>query len=295
MTTATIDPVNDDADARTTARRMWARLEIVHTLVYFAPSVLAAKAEVGLKGQMMGYAASRIAPMGAVGPEVAVATFYNFSPRLLHRALPDAWSFASPDAVLDATQTAVADLLRDLWAGQSEQVAEAAELAREVALLHPIVGRPLAAAWSSVAWSDRPELVLWQAATRIRESRGDGHLALLVGHGVDGVETHLTLKGDSPKLRQLLSPLRGWSDDEWDAAADRLRDRGLLDVDGALTEAGTTLRADLEHATDVLAAPPWTEFGPDATERLEVALQPLVARVLDAGVLPGVIARRADL
>lgn len=274
---------------------MWGRLEVVHTLTYFAPSVIQAKKDVGLKGYLMGYTASRIAPMGPVGPEIAVATFYNFAPWMFARALPDAWSFASPERVLDATQTAVADLLRELWTGLDAEVAAAADAAREVAELHPIVGRPLAAAWSSVPWSDRPELVLWQAATRIRESRGDGHLAALVVHRIDGTEAHLTLKGDSAKLRQLLSPLRGWDDAAWDAAADRLRARGLLDADGALTEAGRSLRADLEEHTDVLAAAPWAVFGSEATERLDRTLQPLITRVLDTEILPGVVARMAGV
>jgi len=50
----------------------------------------------------MGYFASRSAPMGAVGPQVVTATFYNFNPELVARHIPRAWSLATPAAVLAA-------------------------------------------------------------------------------------------------------------------------------------------------------------------------------------------------
>ena len=281
----------DAAAQRAAARRLHGRLEAVHTLVYFASQVHEAHRGAGLKGRMMGYTAGRIAPMGAVGPEVATAVFYGFSPQLLARALPDAWSFASPGTVLDVTQTAVAGALTELWEGLESEVARAAELAREVALLHPILGRPLAAAWSSVPWGDDPALVLWQAASRMRESRGDGHVACLVEAGLDGVECHLSLRGDSDRLREVLGPLRGYDDAVFDAAVERLRDRGLLDADGALTDAGRSLRERVETRTDELASAPWVAFGEERAEQLRLALEPLVEPVVSSGVLPGVIVR----
>ncbi len=284
----------DAAAQRAAARRMHGRLEAVHTLVYFAPPVREAHRGAGLKGRMMSYAAGRIAPMGPVGPEVATAVFYGFSPQLLARALPDAWSFASPDTVLDATQSAVAGVLTELWDGLDTEVARAAELAREVALLHPTLGRPLAAAWSSVPWADDPALVLWQAATRMRESRGDGHVACLVDAELDGVECHLSLRGDRVRLREVMGPLRGYDDAVFDAAVERLRARGLLDADGALTEAGRSLRERVETRTDHLASAPWIAFGEERAEQLRLALEPLVERAVASEILPGVVVRAAQ-
>ena len=284
----------DAAAQRAAARRMHGRLEAVHTLVYFASPVREAHRGAGLKGRMMSYAAGRIAPMGPVGPEVATAVFYGFSPQLLARALPDAWSFASPDTVLDATQSAVAGVLTELWDGLDTEVARAAELAREVALLHPTLGRPLAAAWSSVPWADDPALVLWQAATRMRESRGDGHVACLVDAELDGVECHLSLRGDRVRLREVMGPLRGYDDAVFDAAVERLRARGLLDADGALTEAGRSLRERVETRTDHLASAPWIAFGEERAEQLRLALEPLVERAVASEILPGVVVRAAQ-
>jgi hypothetical protein len=291
------DPIQleTDADQRATARRLWARLEAVHTPVYFLPEVAAAQRGLGLRGRMMGYAAGRTAPLGPIGAEVGAAVLHGFSPRAVARALPEAWSIASPAEVLAATQAGLGRVLGTLLEGLDAEVARAAELAREAALLHPTDGRVLAAAWSAVPWPDDPPLALWLAATRIREVRGDGHVACLVAAGLDGIESHLTLAGDRPKLRERLGPLRGWSDPEWDAAARRLVARGLLTEDGALTAAGTAVRDDLEQRTDALVVAPWVALGADATEQLRQALSPIVRRIAEAGIVPPIVTRRIEL
>lgn len=274
------------------ARRVWGRLEAVHVLAYFSPRVHEAHAGLGLGDRMIGYVAGRSAPMGPVGPALVTAAFHGFSPRMIAHALPTAWEVATPAEVLTTTTEAVRDHLEELIAGV-DGLERAAELAREAALLQPTLGRPLAAAWSSVAWADDPVTVLWQAATRIRESRGDGHVALLVAAELDGVEAHLTTRGDTPKLRAILGSTRGITGAEWDAAASRLVERGLLHDDGTPTEAGAAQRARLEQRTDELTVPGWAAFGHDRTQTLLTTLEPLVARVLDAGVIPGVVARIA--
>ncbi len=42
-------------------------------------------------------------------------------------------------------------------------------------------GRPLYAAHAELPWPDEPHLVLWHAVTLLREYRGDGHVAALLG------------------------------------------------------------------------------------------------------------------
>ena len=85
-----------------TARRMWRALETLHMTVYFNPEPRDAYRRAGLRGGWMGYFASRAAAMGPVPAEVVMATFYNFHPRMVRRAIPDAWGFAPPDKVLEA-------------------------------------------------------------------------------------------------------------------------------------------------------------------------------------------------
>src|SRR5579872_874960 len=99
------------------SRRMWQTLEPYHAMIYFAPEAREAFTNAGLKGYWMGYFASRAAPLGPVPPEVVTATFYNFHPRMVARAIPDAWRFAAPDRILaaryDAASAALTRLLGD--------------------------------------------------------------------------------------------------------------------------------------------------------------------------------------
>lgn len=292
MTVTTTD-LHHDEPARQRARRLWAHLEVVHTLPYFSREVAQACRDAGLANRMEGYCAMRAAPLGAASAELVTATFYGFAPRLVAAAIPAAWEAVTPERALELTHTAVAALLRELLVDLADEVARATELARQAALLHPTLGRPLGAAWATVPWHDDPVVALWQAATRIRESRGDGHIALLVASDLDGISSHLTLAGDSAKLRERMGPLRGWTDPEWDAGAERLRERGLLAADGTLTADGRALRERLEAATDDLAAAPWETLGQDAGDHLVAALTPMVDRIDAAGLLPSIVARRA--
>ena len=45
--------------------------------------------------------------------------------------------------------------------------------------------------------------------------------------------------------------------EEWDAGVERLKDRGVLNAAGALTEGGRALRAEVEATTDRLASDVW--------------------------------------
>lgn len=282
------------AEERALARRAWIHLEVVHVTQYFSPTVAAAHAELGLELPWGGYTAGRIACMGRVGPELATAVFYGFAPRLLQGALPAAWDAVSPEDAHAATLEAVGETLAPLLAPFTDEVTRAAELARQAALLQPTVGRPLAAARAATAWPEDPNLVLFEAAARVRESRGDGHVATLVAAGIDGCESHLTLTGDTEKVRRVLQPRRGWTDAEWQAAVQRLRERGLLDDAGDLTAAGRELRARIELRTDALAVPPWRAFGRARTEQLIDALAPIARTLADTDLVPGVVARQLD-
>ena len=95
-----------------TARRMWQALETLHMTVYFAPEPRDAYRRAGLRGGWMGYFASRAAAMGPVPAEVVMATFYNFHPRMVRRAIPDAWGFAPPERVLAARYEGAGAALR---------------------------------------------------------------------------------------------------------------------------------------------------------------------------------------
>ncbi len=270
------------------ARRMWRTFEPYHAMIYFAPEARANFADAGLKGYWMGYFASRSAALGAASANLVAATFYNFHPRMVARAIPDAWSFSTPERVLAArfaaADTALRRMLGDMVA--SPEVAEAAALARAAAEACDVAGRPLFAAHLALPWPEQSHLALWHAATLLREFRGDGHVASLMAEGVDGCEAHVTLVGTGAVPREAIQPHRGWSDEEWAAAEDRLRARGWLDASGMLTETGRRGRQAIEDRTDMLAARPWAALGPERVARLQALAWPLSDAIVRAGGIP---------
>jgi hypothetical protein len=256
--------------------------------VYWAPEAHAAYRAAGLRGGWMGYFASRSAAMGPVPAEVVMATFYNFHPRMVRRAIPDAWGFAPPAEVLAARFAGVDAALRRLlgeWA-ESEEAAEAAGLARQAMDGQDPSGRPLFAAHAALGWPEPPHLSLWHAATLYREFRGDAHVACLTVDGIDGCEAHVLAAGAGQLPGAVLREYRGWSEEEWSAAVARLRDRGLVTDDGSLTGAGRVAREVREARTDDLSMGPWRQLGPDGCARLVKLLDQPVRLVVEGGGIP---------
>ena len=262
---------------------MWRLLEPVHAVVYFAREAKEAYTAAGLKGGWMGYFASRAAAMGPVPPEMVISTFYNFHPRMVRRAIPNAWTFSTPEKVLRARLSVADTVLRRLLGEEitSEHVVVAAEIARRVAEAAEPQGRPLFAAHAALPWPEDPHLVLWHAATLLREHRGDGHVAMLLTNEIDGLEAHVLIVADRGMSAEMQRANRGWSEEEWAAAEDRLLERGLFDASG-LTDAGRKLRAAIEDATDRLALPPYAANGARDCETLEAHLVE-INRILTAG------------
>jgi len=270
------------------ARQMWRVLEPYHAVTYFTDESRQTFMDVGLRGFWMGYFAGRAAPMGPVGPGVVTATFFGFRHSMVSRALPDAWTFASVTDVLAGRLRGADRALRRLLGDgvHDERVAEAAGLARAAAEAGDRAGRPIYAGNADLPWPAEPHLVLWQAATLLREHRGDGHVIALTAAGVDGCESHVSLVAAGALNRAVLQPNRGWTDEEWEAATARLRDRGWLDEDGSVTEAGRDARHEIERHTDELALGPWQALGEAKAERLAELATPVVQRVVDGGAFP---------
>ncbi|CBG68474.1 MULTISPECIES: SCO6745 family protein [Streptomyces] len=271
-------------------RRCHGLLNPFHAAHYFSPDLGRELAAVGVKDPQAAYFAVRSAAMGAVGAGVVTATFFNFRHERVAEHVPAVWETAAPAVVLEAREHAADATLRRLLGEEvtaSEEVAEAARLALRATEACTRTARPLYAAHADLPVPERPHLALWHAATLLREHRGDGHLAALLDAGLDPVEALVshtaTGKGMSPKWAL---GTRGWTRDEWDAASDRLRGRGLLDGEGALTEAGVALRRELEDTTDRLDSAPYEHLGAPGVERLTELMTALVTRMLAAGAFP---------
>ena len=262
------------------ARKTWRTLEPVHGMIYFVPEATESYARLGVADRSA-YFASRAAPMGAVSADVVVSTFFNFNPDLVHAAIPAAWEAATPAqwvaARLDAVDAAFRRLLGDAVVA-SDDMGRAAQLARLAAdeASRLVGGRPLAAGHAELPWPREPHLALWHAQSVLREYRGDGHVALLVVHGLSGIEALVThaAAGDVPV--RVLQATRAWPDDAWLAATDRLRDRGWLEPGQPLrfTRWGATQRDAIETATDELAAAPYAALGEDGCQELRALVRP---------------------
>jgi hypothetical protein len=272
------------------ARRLWFVLEPLHDVVYFTPEVREAGIGLGLRGYWMTYFAFRAAPLGSIGAAPVAAMFAGFAPTMVAKALPDAWSRTTPSACLGARIRVSVDALRRLNV-------DPGGAARAAALLSPAVegadhtGRPLFAANASLAPYDDPLADLWQVTASLREHRGDGHVAALAAAGVSGLEAHLLQVAKGTFTEGAIRSARGWTDQEWKAAAERLRDRGLLGAGPVpvLTPAGRNLLDDVESRTDEAA---WSGalavLGEQGVEAVEGLLEPAVAAVRASGMLPDV-------
>jgi hypothetical protein len=268
------------------ARRLWSLFEPIHAATYFNPEMVEIYKAAGLKGGWMGYFASRTAAMGAVSSDVVVATFYNFHPNMVRRAIPDAWTFSTPEKILAARREVAKGVLERAFGTRlAEEVSAASKLAgRAVELARP-EGRPLFAAHARLPVPDDTNLALWHYATCLREHRGDGHVACLVEAGINGLEANVMMTAAAGVPPEMQRQFRGWSEEEWADAEDRLRGRGLYDG-GRLTDEGRALRERIETRTDELAIQPFEEMGEVDTERFETHLRPLYAAVTALGAVP---------
>lgn len=271
------------------AGRLTRTLDSYHSIAYFLPDVAEQFGALGMRGRTP-YFATRSAPMGAVGAGVVAATFYNFSPALVATSIPAAWEMAPPQTVNEMRYAIVEQALpRVLGAiATSTELTRAADVLRGVAEAIPNAdGRPLYAGHAELPWPRSPHSKLWHAITLLREYRGDGHIAALITYGLDGLEALIThTASETGFTPQFAQRLRGWSDEQWSGATQRLRQRGLLDESGALTTAGLQLRTEIEDLTDALAFAPWRTLADDDAAELERFATSIREAVLDASVFP---------
>ncbi len=269
------------------AQRCWRALETIHVSVYFAPEPTAAYAELGIRPRA-GYFVSRSAAMGAISPEVTIASFYVFAPKLVRHVMRGCWEQAAPERVQDARRQGLGAALHRLLG--DPDVGEAVELARTLCDGLEPQGRSLYAGHAGLPWPEDPLVALWHAATLVREHRGDAHMAALLLFGLDPVESLVT-SGITSGRTTFFKETRGWSEEEWAAGEGRLRERGLLAADGTLTGAGNALRADVEERTAQASAAAWQRFGQAPAARLHELTLPLARTIADSGLLPDALRR----
>jgi hypothetical protein len=157
----------------------------------------------------------------------------------------------------------------------SAEMAEAAALARDATSVLGVEGRALYAGLAALPWPEPAHLQLFHAVTLLREHRGDAHVGALVLARLDPVEalvTHLSI-GEG-MLYDMVRATRGWNDEDWNAGLARCVERGLVNADGSVTEAGQALREQIEAQTNAVDTAPYLHIGAEQTERLRELTRP---------------------
>ncbi|MEU8548784.1 hypothetical protein AB0C81_17625 [Streptomyces roseoverticillatus] len=272
------------------ARRCQQPLNTLHATVYFSPEIVREMGALGLEDFPAVNIAGRTAAFGRTGAGPVTAAFYNYKHERIAQYLPGVWDVAAPQDVLAARLRAADGTLRRLLgedAVASPEMAEAAELALRAAEGCGRGGRPLYSAHADLPVPEAPHLALWHAATLLREHRGDGHVMALVGAGLDPVEALLSHSATGGGMSdKWLVRTRGWTVEELNAGRERLRARGLLNEAGELTEAGASLRDELEAETDRLDAAPYEHLGVAGVERLTELGKAFAGAAVAAGAFP---------
>jgi hypothetical protein len=118
----------------------------------------------------------------------------------------------------------------------------------------------------------------------LREHRGDGHIAALVCERIGGTEAHvlsaLTM-GIYPA--QTFGRIHHLPQARLAEVIDGLRDRGLLDASGRLTDAGRAAKTRIESLTDALAQAPYDALEPLELDQLIALLEPISTRLQATG------------
>jgi len=270
-------------DQSKVARRLGSVLEPVTGQVYFSPECHANYVALGFDpspGQFNGvpapdgpaYFTSRGSVLGQVPGTVVAATFGVFNPDAVVPAVTLGWSKTDAATICEArTDGAIAQLVRVL--GEEPPGVERANglLARAVEPLRP-EGRSLFAGQAALPLPDSTLGQVWRRGDMLREYRGDSHIAAWISAGLDATEIGLLTELYWGLPMRTYSRTRAWTDEQFDAATERLESRGLL-ADGAFTDVGRATRESIEDATDRQMAPALEALGDDAEELFRI-LQP---------------------
>lgn len=266
------------------ARRALGAIEPLACQAFFVSEVAAEFEAIGLS-LADGYHTARAAPMGAVHPVAVEAAFFSFNPRIVHRNVR--FDLVTPEQAIAARQRGAGASLRRL-VGERDLTKAAAGL-RSAVEAAPVLGRPLFAGHRALPWPEDPYEAVWHGANAMREFRGDGHNALLLTHGLLGLEAqvlHGAEMGIEEPTKSFLIRGHGWKPDDYAAAVERLAARGLVTPEGQATDAGLKIRAMLERDTDHLAEAPWQALGEETTLELLEELSELSRLVLRDPTLP---------
>ncbi|MGQ0434414.1 MAG: SCO6745 family protein [Microthrixaceae bacterium] len=281
---------------RDSARALARAIEPVVGQVYFSPECHDRYAKLGFAPSPGGSAAgvafpdgpayftSRGSALGQAPGELVAAAFGVFNPEVVVPAVSYGRTLTDAATIAEERLLGAVEQLARLLGEQPAGVARATELlARALAPLEPF-GRALFAGTLSQPLPGTPLGDLFRLGDRLREFRGDSHIAAWVAAGFDAVEIGLLTEPYWGVPARTYIRTRAWSDAQLDAAEERLRAAGLVN-DGGFTDAGRAAREALELATDAQMAPAIRALGDDL-EELVTILTTLSGKVMEGNGYP---------
>jgi hypothetical protein len=225
--------------------------------------------------------------LGRVPAQVVHAAFYSFADGEAARHIPSAWETVPPEVSFDAWRRGSAASVRRILGEEladSPGLARAADLVTRAATGAPTNGRVLYAGWRSLPVPDDAVTRLWHSATMLREHRGDGHVAALLGERIGGTEAHVLSALDYGIYpAESFGRIHHLPKKRLAAVMDGLRERGLIDTEGRFTQAGRETKDRIEARTDELATPPYDALSAAEFDELLGELEPITAVLVAAG------------
>lgn len=291
--------MTDESTSRR-ARTLAAALEPFAGQVYFSPECHAGYEALGfgpspaqVRGVAMpdgaAYFCSRGSVLGQVPGTVVAAAFGVFNPAVVAPAVDHGWRLTDAPTIAEARTAGALAQLHRVLDGRDRSAVDAAA-SRVAAVLGPVAealpvaGHPLFAGLLHAPVPADPLGVAWRQADRLREFRGDAHIAAWTAAGFDAVEIGLLTELYWGLPLKTYVRTRAWSDAELDAGVDRLEAAGLV-AGGALTGEGRARREAVEAATDRQCRPLIEAVG-DAFDEVVGDLQRLSRAVRDGHGYP---------
>jgi hypothetical protein len=244
------EPIAEPEVAATPARRLRDALEPIATQGWWSRAAGERLMALGVDF-FPGYVWGRAAALGTPVPSVVASTFGVFEPGLISAVYEAGVASVERDVILDARASGGAESVGSV-AGEAECAAIADPLLDALGGLDAM-GRPLFGALRSLPTPTSPAGRLWRAAELVREHRGDGHLAVLIGAGLNAVEANVLTERWLGYGIGEYSASRGFGPEALGAAVATLEARGWM-ASGDLTDAGRSARNAIEAATDASQA-----------------------------------------
>ena len=242
------------------ARSLAAALEPFSAQVYFAPECHAAYEALGFGPspgklgevalpEMAAYFCSRGSVLGQVPGEVVAAAFGVFNPEVVVPAVRHGWTLTDAPTIEAARTEGALAQLRRILGDEPDGLTRAVELLRRATDGLRPEGRPLYAGLLARGVPDDAIGTAWRLADRLREYRGDSHIAAWTSAGFDATEIGLLTEAYWGLPLRTYIRTRAWTNEQLDAAEQRLESRGLA-KDAAMTAEGRSQREAVEQATD---------------------------------------------